>query len=316
MTATRTERLMDIVFVLLNARSPISREQIFQRVPGYDQDSEEALQKMFERDKKALREMGVPIEMKSFDVVHDDQQGYWLDRKSFLLPDLKLTPSERLLITLAASAWEDQQISSVARGAAHRMGTKAIRPVDAPDMRIGLGLTTVADLFAAINEHRVVKFQYHSKSSDQVSDRVVQPWRLLLTSGAWYLVGFDEERQAMRTYRLTRILGAIVDAGRSCDQEVPEDLDTRELVQSWAEIPGSKNTATIQIKPGTCANLRLRAREIDLGDDVDTLTVDYGHEPRILREIATVCADVISVEPESLSKAVVKFIGKAVEVNS
>lgn len=307
---------MDILFVLLNARTPITREQIFQRVPGYDQDSEDALQKMFERDKKALREMGVPIETKPIDVVHDDQLGYWLDRKSFLLPDLKLTPSERLLITLAASAWEDQQISSVARDAAHRMATKANRPTDAPDMRIGVGLTTVADLFAAINEHRIVRFRYHSKSSDQVSDRTVQPWRLLLTGGAWYLVGYDEERQAMRTYRLTRILGSILDTGRSCDQEPPEDLNTRELVQSWADIPGSKNTATIRIKPGTCANLRLRARDIDLSDEFDTLTVDYGHEPRILREIATVCADVISVEPQALSDAVVKFIGKAVEVNS
>lgn len=307
---------MDVVFVLLNARSPITREQIFQRVPGYDQDSDEALQKMFERDKKALRDMGVPIEMKSFDVVHDDQQGYWLDRKSFLLPDLHLTPSERLLITLAASAWEDQQISSVARDAAHRMGTKANRPTDAPDMRIGVGLTTVADLFAAINAHRVVSFQYHSKSSDIVSDRVVQPWRLLLASGAWYLVGFDEEREDMRTFRLTRILGSVVDAGRSCDREVPTDLDTRELVKSWAQIPGSKNTATIQIQPGTCSNLRLRAREVDLSDEGDTLTIDYGHEPRLVREIATVCADVISVEPASLSDAVTAYLRRALEVNS
>ena len=316
MTANRTERLMDVVFVLLNARSPISRDQIFQRVPGYDQDSEEALQKMFERDKKALRDMGVPIEMKSFDVVHDDQMGYWLDRKSFLLPDLHLTPSERLLITLAASAWEDQQISSVARDAAHRMGTKANRPSDAPDMRIGVGLTTVADLFAAINSHHVVQFRYHSKSSDVASDRTVQPWRLLLTSGAWYLVGFDEEREAMRTYRLTRILGAVVDTGRVCDRDVPADLDTRELVKSWADIPGSKKTATIRIKPGTCANLRLRAREVDLSDDGDTLTVDYGHEPRLVREIATVCADVISVQPKALSDSVTAFIDHALKVNS
>lgn len=316
MTANRTERLMDVVFVLLNARSPITREQIFQRVPGYDQDSDEALQKMFERDKKALRDMGVPIEMKSFDVVHDDQQGYWLDRKAFLLPDLHLTSSERLLITLAASAWEDQQISSVARDAAHRMGTKANRPSDAPDMRIGVGLTTVADLFAAINSHHVVQFQYHSKSSDVVSDRVVQPWRLLLTSGAWYLVGFDEERDAMRTFRLTRILGAVVDTGRECDRDVPADLDTRELVESWAEIPGSKQTATIRIQPGTCANLRLRAREIELTDDGDTLVVEYGHEPRLVREIATVCADVISVEPESLRDSVTQFVRHALEVNS
>lgn len=316
MTAARTERLMDVLFVLLNASQPLLREQIRQRVPGYDQGSDEAFQRMFERDKDALRDMGVPIELKNFDVLVDDAQGYWIDRKSWLLPELHLTQSERLLITLAASAWEDQQISSVAREAAHRIGTMANRPFDAPDMRFAVGQATLAELFSAINSRFVVEFEYQSKSSGTVSSRIVQPWRLLLTNGAWYLVGYDEEREDLRTFRLSRILGAVKVTDRIADVEVPEDLDTRKLVEAWSVDPANANTATIAIKPGTCPNLRLRASSIDVQDDQDILVVSYGHQARLVREIAAVCSDVISIEPSELRDEVRNHVNRALEVNS
>lgn len=316
MTAARTERLMDVLFVLLNASQPLLREQIRQRVPGYDQGSDEAFQRMFERDKDALREMGVPIELKNFDALVDDAQGYWIDRKSWLLPELHLTQSERLLITLAASAWEDQQISSVARDAAHRIGTMANRPFDAPDMRFAVGQTTLAELFSAINSKNVVEFEYQSKSSGSVSSRVVQPWRLLLTNGAWYLVGFDEERQDLRTFRLSRILGGVNVTHRKADKEVPADLDTRKLVEAWGVDPANASTATIAIKPGSCPNLRLRASSVDVLTEMDILTITYGHQARLVREIAAVCSDVVSIEPASLREEVRNFVNRVLEVNS
>ncbi len=316
MTAARTERLMDVLFVLLNASTPITREQIRQRVPGYDQGSDEAFQRMFERDKDALRDMGVPIELKNFDAVHDDVQGYWLDRKTWLLPDLKLTADERLMITLAASAWEDQQLTSVAREAAHRMGSMALRPHDGPDMRIGVGQTKVAELFDAITNKRVVTFAYESKSSQTVSDRVVEPWRLLLTGGAWYLVGFDEEREALRTFRLSRIVSAISVTNRSCVHDMPDDLDLAELVQSWSEIPGAKSTAVVRIDPGTCSNLRLRAKSVESTDTYDELTIEFGHKGRLLREVAAVCQYVQSVSPSELNADIANYIRQAIAVNS
>lgn len=316
MTAARTERLMDVLFVLLNASQPLMREQIRQRVPGYDQGSDEAFQRMFERDKDALRDMGVPIELKNFDALVDEAQGYWIDRKTWLLPELHLSQSERLLITLAASAWEDQQISSVARQAAHGIGTMANRPLDAPDMRFAVGQTTLAELFSSINSKNVVEFEYQSKSSGTVSVRTVQPWRLLLTNGAWYLVGYDEERQDLRTFRLSRILGAVTVTNRVADQEVPEDLDTRKLVEAWSVDPAHANQAILGIKPGTCPNLRLRSSSIDIADDVDMVKISYGHQARLVREIAAVCNDVVSIEPQSLRDEVRNYVSRVLEVHS
>ena len=54
----KTERLLNLVLVLLYTRRPLSKAQIRQLVPQYGQSaSTEAFERMFERDKDELREL-------------------------------------------------------------------------------------------------------------------------------------------------------------------------------------------------------------------------------------------------------------------
>ncbi len=60
-------------------------------------------------------------------------------------------------------------------------------------------------LVAAAAAHRVCGIRYFSASRGTESDRLVHPWQLLMSQGAWYLRGFCETAGEERLFRLDRI---------------------------------------------------------------------------------------------------------------
>lgn len=80
-------------------------------------------------------------------------------------------------------------------------------------------------LKTAVLKRRCVKLQYASTTAP-FSERVVQPVKLLYKSRAWYLRAFCLERQAYRSFRLSRILDCeLLDEGMD-PPPMPEDQDT------------------------------------------------------------------------------------------
>jgi proteasome accessory factor B len=58
----KVERLVNLTVALLEARRPLTFDQIKARTRFYGQDDAESARRMFERDKDELRRLGVPIE--------------------------------------------------------------------------------------------------------------------------------------------------------------------------------------------------------------------------------------------------------------
>ena len=63
----RIERLLNLIAALLDSSRPMTAEEIRTRIAGYDQANPEAFRRAFERDKVALRDMGIPLEVRSTD---------------------------------------------------------------------------------------------------------------------------------------------------------------------------------------------------------------------------------------------------------
>lgn len=63
----------------------------------------------------------------------------------------------------------------------------------------------LGELRRAVEERRVVEMEYWTASRDEVRTRVVEPYHLRYHDGAWYLVGFCQWRQAVRTFAVDRI---------------------------------------------------------------------------------------------------------------
>ena len=55
------ERLLNLVGLLLETRTPLTFEQIRETLEPYRQEKVDSAKRMFERDKDILREYGVPL---------------------------------------------------------------------------------------------------------------------------------------------------------------------------------------------------------------------------------------------------------------
>ena len=100
----RSKRLLDLVMILLGARTPVTYRDIREQFSAYQTLNVEAGLRAFERDKADLLELGVPIRYITPD--EDDSLedgGYVIDLKRFKMPEVRLTPDEISALVLAAS---------------------------------------------------------------------------------------------------------------------------------------------------------------------------------------------------------------------
>lgn len=79
---------------------------------------------------------------------------------------------------------------------------------------------------SACRDRYIIEFDYRSLT-DKLTRRRVEPLRLVHSGNRrWYLVGWDNHRDAWRTFRVDRIVAAPSLAERFIARDPPEDLDT------------------------------------------------------------------------------------------
>ena len=95
------ERILNLLAFLLTAERPVTADEIRMTVAGYDQDSDDAWRRMFERDKDVLRRLGIPLETRPTDA-WGVEHGYTVPTAEYALEDPGLTDEERTSLWLAA----------------------------------------------------------------------------------------------------------------------------------------------------------------------------------------------------------------------
>jgi proteasome accessory factor B len=99
---TKTQRWLDLIAFLVARRYPVTVEEIIEGVPPYaaDQDPDDetaraSLRRKFERDKKELRELGIPIQTVDVPGAYgaDPGKAYRLAGDDFYLPYVRLIAS-------------------------------------------------------------------------------------------------------------------------------------------------------------------------------------------------------------------------------
>ncbi len=205
--ADKFERMMNLLAALLDARRPLTAEQIQERVAGYSSDKE-AFRRTFERDKDELRDLGVPVQLATVPGTFPEQQGYLVDRRIYELPDLDLEPDEVAALRLALQAvrvGDPTAHDSESSAALWRLGGVA----DGSTLDVDEELATIpvderhAVILRGVLERRVCEFDYDSSTGS--SRRSVEPWRIGYERGHWYLTGYDQQRSDQRSFRLDRI---------------------------------------------------------------------------------------------------------------
>lgn len=215
----RLERLTNLVLVLLHTNRPLPLREIAATVAGYP-DEPTALRQAFERDKKVLRQNGIPLTMERLRGA-DEQVGYRILPEHYYLPDLDLTADEQLALSFALAAVRLEG-GGPARGALGKLGLPEVP--DLPPVAVFPSLPALGVLQDAVRRRSAVVFTYRSRR------REVEGYGLCFRSGAWYLVGRDVGARDLRTFRVDRIEGEVA-AGTPGSFEVPDGVDLRELVR-------------------------------------------------------------------------------------
>ncbi len=128
MAVEKSERLLNLLIMLLMQRRYISKDRVRELL--YPDSSDEAFERMFERDKDDLRSLGVPIEVGQLDAYFDDEPGYRIRPDEALLPQIELTAEEAQVVGLATKVWEHARRAEATTGAVRKL-TAAGVPVDA-----------------------------------------------------------------------------------------------------------------------------------------------------------------------------------------
>jgi proteasome accessory factor C len=145
---------------------------------------------------------------------------------------LTLTPEEALALVVAARALAAEP-GLVERDALDRALAKleaACAGAMASSGRVEVSLAAAGETLAlvehAVEAGRRLHLRYHNPGRDEVSERDVDPMRVVNVDGRWYLEGWCRLVEGVRLFRLDRVLDAVE---LDVPAEVPEQATPRDV---------------------------------------------------------------------------------------
>jgi proteasome accessory factor B len=295
----RLERLTNLVALLLNTPRPLTLDEIVMRIEGYPNEPESRRQ-AFERDKRLLRDEGVPME-----TVHGDEgkAAYRIVADEYYLPDLKLTDDELVALNLAVAAVHLEGGS--AREALWAFGDA---PVDGVPALAALPvIDALPSLFDGTRRRATVSFAYRGQP------RTLEPWGLFFRDGNWYVAGRDVDRGEERVFRADRIQGD-VEVGQPDAFVPPEKFDPQVAMpeQAFRMATGAPTLVDVDVDAAHAASAIA-----DAGDDA---VVDRRADGSVALRIAVTNPDgfrswllgfldhAVVTGPEPARKQIVKWL--------
>jgi proteasome accessory factor B len=315
--AAKTERLLNLVLCLLYTRRPLPKSKIREVVPQYgDAASDEAFDRMFERDKDELRELGIPLVTEDVDSLWEDETGYRIDQREYALPEIDFAPDELAVLGLASRTWAHASLAGPAAQAVRKLKASGIERDDESLIGIEPRLRTSEPAFDAVKNavlfQRPVTFPYRTGGAGETKQRRVEPWGLASWHGRWYLTGHDLDREAPRVFRLSRIAGEVKTTGKAGSFEVPEGHVPHEMIRTSVGEQAPQ-TARVRARAGRGQSLRRRASAATEADEQwSDLDVDYSDPDAFADEITGYGADVLVIGPAEVRDAVVRRLEGAV----
>ena len=175
----------------------------------------EVNRKTIQRDLNFMRdELALPIDYS------ETSHGYYYTRPVNDFPFLKTSSEDLVALILARNALgplKGSALEASLRSGFQRLQAGMSEQVTIPWSDIDQAFSvksvgmTERDVFLfdrlakAVLESRELQFDYRKLSDDAPARRRIQPYHLAEIDGGWYVIGFDLERQARRTFAVQRM---------------------------------------------------------------------------------------------------------------
>ena len=315
-------RQFSLIHAMLASRFGLTIDEILGTVDGYrdtfdpySAKSLAAVTKSFERDKKDIRDLGIVIQTRSPADASNDNHGvrYLIDPATYVLPpDVEFSRSEIALLQLAARAWQHGSMNKEALRALNKLRSLGIEPdssLTGVRPRISGWNSAVNEFGEILSENGIAEFDYLKPGEATPVTRLGAPLALIDWNGLWYLLAWDLDRQAERTFLVSRVttVPRMVPGKR---HERPSDDFAARLTAELEEL-AAHNIARVRAVPDSDADFRLTAKygSADSRGEIAIPTADLDLLADELSEFAT---DIEVVAPEELRT----FIGRRFDVLS
>jgi proteasome accessory factor B len=294
----KTERLINLTLALLATKRYLKKSEILTNVQGYE-GSQDAKERMFERDKDDLRSLGIEIEVGDLDVFFEDEPGYRIPQKSYELNVPDLTGRELALLSVASNFWNDTILGPNAQSGIRKLQSLGIPAALDFEFKMKYRFENPSELLdqisKAILQKSRISFAYDSAS---LKTRHLEPYRIVFWNSFWYLIGMDIDRKAIRLFKLSRFQGAVVISKKKNEFNIPNDFEvSQHLPKQDVEII---RRAVVEIRKDSGALFRQRGKQIAEGVEFDTYEIDYENERSFLREVLWHGENIRIIEPQTL----------------
>lgn len=316
------DRLFHLILALMATHNGLNKEQILTTVRGYREDTEagmsrESIERRFERDKDALRDLGIPLEA----VIPPEDDGnnkntlYRIPKGEYDIPaDIEFGPKDIALLNMAAAVWREGSLSHDAHNARLKIASYGV-VVNEPLLGFAPIVSTrepaLAPLRDAIERGVTVTFDYLKPGETKATTRVVSPWALVNHEGRWHLYAKEATSSRAKTFLLRRIVSSAVSSTAVAE---PSPQNAGSVALNELQSLAAQQVATLAVTPGSDAYTALLARHASHGAD-DTLLVHYTDSDIFAEEIAAFGKDVRVLEPSELVTRVVAHLKALVKTH-
>jgi len=296
----KTERLLNLTLALLASSRYIKKSELLRVIPGYE-GSPETMERMFERDKDELRNIGIPIEVEQIDPLFEDEQGYRIDPDAYQIQLPDLTSSEALLISAALQALTLENTSQRTRSMLSLLSQSSEEDHDYLAGRIrsylpALPTSILENIYQSIALKKKISFDYQAETGGPFNNRTISPYGIGSRNGSWYLAGFDHSRNAVRTFNIAQILSL---------KQLEDDLSPADSSFSLErELEGSRSTIveiTFSIPQSISAALHFEGCELlNINEDRALMKIDHLHPISFFKILLSYSNDIAIISPGNL----------------
>lgn len=175
-----------------------------------------------------------------------DGDQVWIRMADYFARPMRLTPAEGLMLYAGGQALAAVSGPDPALERAMEQLSKALTPGALERVSVGLEAPEeLAVVKQALESKRRLHLVYQSQSKDEVTERDVDPWALLLSEGRWYLLGYCHKVEDERIFRVDRMRSVrrLEDAA-----QIPDDFDLSQYDSVYFESENAL-TVTLDIAP-------------------------------------------------------------------
>lgn len=175
-----------------------------------------------------------------------DGDQVWIRMADYFARPMRLTPAEGLMLYAGGQALAAVSGPDPALERAMEQLSKALTPGALE--RVSVGLETPKELAVvkeALESKRRLHLVYQSQSKDEVTERDVDPWALLLSEGRWYLLGYCHRVKDERIFRVDRMRSVLRLEEAA---QIPDDFDLSQYDSVYFESENAL-TVTLDIAP-------------------------------------------------------------------